>query len=170
MPGVPGQLSGKPPKRSDQRRRQNKVSPPVEKAIGAENVPIPPVDKDWHPLVQALYESLPDSGQSQFFQPSDWAVAQVVCESLSRELRPMIVTDQDGHAILGNDGRPMTRKLPLRGSSLSAYLRAFQGLLLIEGDRRRLRLELERRQPGGDKSHAPGVPNLDDYRARLAAG
>lgn len=174
MSGVPGQRSGPPPKRSDQRRRRNAAGPElgeITEAPGAVEVPIPPADQDWHPLAAGWYESLADSGQSSFYEPSDWAVAKLIAENMSRELRPLPLIDSEGHAVLDSRGKPIVRKLPMRGASVSAYLRAMSSLLVTEGDRRRLRLELQRLKPNGeDKPAHPEVPNLDDYRGRLGAG
>lgn len=169
MPGVPGQRSGPPPSRSDQRRRRNAPDPAlgeITKADGAVRVPIPPAPEHWHDLAVELYESLEHSGQSHFYERSDWATALIVCESLSRDLRAQPLIDADGKAVLDVNGQPIMRRLPLRGASLSAYLRALQSLMATEGDRRRLRLELQRPKPGGEQPAHPDVPNLADYRDR----
>lgn len=167
MPGVPGQRSGPVPKRRDQVRRQNKPAPgqEVDTAPGKPATP-EPADERWHPIARRWYESLEKSGQSDFYQQSDWATAHLIAECIHRDLAPRIVTDADGNVVLGADGEPLTRTLPMRGASLSAYLKAMAALLTTEGDRRRMRLELSRpsaEQPPSD----PEVPNLADYRDRL---
>lgn len=168
MPGVPGQ-PGHIPKRSDQRRRRNAPElGEITKAPGAAVVPVPPAYEDWDEIAIDFYESLPKSGQSDFYEPSDWALATVVCESLSRDLRSQPLIDQDGHAVLDAKGKPIMRKLPLKGANLSAYLRAFQVLMVAEGDRRRLRLELQRPGAAPDKADRPA--NVLDLTDRLAAG
>lgn len=165
MPGVPGS-GGPPPKRSSQRRRQNKPTTPIETAPGATDVVPPPAEEDWHPLARRWYDSLADSGQSVWYEPSDWALAGIIAESMSRDLAPRIVTDDEGNVVLDEDGKPMTRRLPMRGASLAAYLKAMTALLTTEGDRRRLKIELDKAQAG--QPEAPSIPNLDDYRGRFA--
>lgn len=169
MPGVPGQRSGPVPKRTDQRRRQN-ADPfgGVTTAPGAAEVEVPEADKGWHPLAARLYQALEDSGQSAFYEPSDWAIAALICEDISRALKPTPMIDAEGNIVLDKNGDIMMRTLPMRGASISAYLRAFQSLLATEGDRRRLRLELERPKPDGEQPADPSVPNIADYRNRLS--
>jgi hypothetical protein len=78
---VPGPL----PKRIEERRRQNKVPGEVTVAmVGA--VRPPPVPRRIHPQAAAWYRSLARSGQSQFFEPSDWAAAGFVCHLITKAL------------------------------------------------------------------------------------
>lgn len=115
-------------------------------------------DPEWHPVAKAWFESLADSGQSAFYEPSDWAVARLIAESMSRDLKPQIVGVTD-------EGEPIAYSRPLNGASLSAYLKGFSTLLVTEADRRRVQLELEKPKP----EPAPGadaVSILDDYRNR----
>ena len=76
------------PKRSAERRRRNKVitdkaTPP---ATGL-TVEVPPADPSWHTLAVGWYESLKISGQSQFYEPSDWAAAQVAAWYITELVR-----------------------------------------------------------------------------------
>ena len=83
----------------------------------------PPVDDAWHPIALRWYESLADSGQAQFYEPSDWATAAYLAEAMSRNL----------HA-----GQRFSAQL------FAAVMSGMSNLLVTEGDRRRVRLELER--------------------------
>lgn len=123
------------------------------------------VDPDWHPVARAWYQSLAESGQSDFYEPSDWAVARLVAESMSRDLKPQIVGTTE-------DGTPIAFSRPINGASLRAYLGAFASLLVTEGDRRRARLELEKPKPdqGDTPPGADAVSILDDYRDRDRTG
>lgn len=47
------------------------------------DVKIPPMKGDWHPRAKMLYRSLKSSGQSVYYQNSDWAMAVVACDLLS---------------------------------------------------------------------------------------
>lgn len=97
-----------------------------------------PADEKWHPVAKQWYESLAKSGQRIYYQPSDWAIAYVLAESLSLDLKPQFV------GINEQTGEVMMERIPLKGASLAAYLKGFTALMATEGDRRRLQLELER--------------------------
>ena len=151
---------GPVPERSDQRRRTN--SPETETAPAAKTVEVPAPSDKWHASATAWYESLEESGQSVYYEPSDWAVAWLIAESISRDLKPQVV------GINEESGEPVMATIPMKGASLAAYLKAMTALMVTEGDRRRARLELER---GGDPKPtgaAPGVTKLDEYRQRLS--
>lgn len=154
MPGVPG--SGGPiPKRSDQRRRRNQPEVPIDSAPAAPRAEPPAADDEWHPMARAWFESLAASGQSVFYEPSDWATAVLVAESMSRDLSEQVVG-------VTEKGDILKAKIPLKGASLAAYLKAMTVLLVTEGDRRRARLELERQRDAEQSD--PAVALLDEYR------
>ena len=96
-----------------------------------------PADEHWHDIAKWWYESLARSGQSIYYQPSDWATAYLLAESMSRDLKPQFVG-------LDEEGEPKFAVIPLKGASLAAYLKGFTVLMVTEGDRRRMNLELER--------------------------
>jgi hypothetical protein len=151
------------PKRSNQRHghRAKAEVDSVDRAPGAAEVDVPAADEKWHPIARAWYQSLASSGQAAFYEPSDWATAVLIAESLSRDLKPQFV------GISEATGEPIIETIPMKGASLAAYLKAMTALLVTEGDRRRARLELERPQPPGEE--APDVSWIDDARARLRA-
>lgn len=150
---------GPVPKRTDQRRRRNRPEVPAGSAPAARSVRAPRPDPAWHPIVRDWYRSLRRSGQSAFYEPSDWQTARLIAESMSRDLKPQFV------AMNEETGEPVVMVIPVKGASLAAYLKAMSALLVTEGDRRRSGVELQRppEQPAG-----PGVPHIDDYRDRLS--
>src|SRR5882757_6354402 len=89
------------PKRSDQLIRRNIPETPVEKitAIGA--VPIPELDLTSlgavrvHPLVVDFYESLKESAQNKFFEPSDWQTARLTMYAQNQELYATVSTGEN---------------------------------------------------------------------------
>lgn len=103
---------------------------------------LPDADPLWHPIAAGWYLSLRESGQAAFYQPSDWAVARYVAELMSRGL--------------------VSERAP-NGQYVAALNTAMSLLLSTEGDRRRARLELERKRPQGGPSAK--VTALDDYRS-----
>lgn len=150
---------GPVPVRSDQRRRTNSPEAQVVAVTTERTVPVPPADSEWHPVALAWYEALADSGQAIFYEPSDWATAYLVAESMHRDLGPQVVGTTES-------GQVIKDVIPLKGASLSAYLRAFSVLMVTEGDRRRAQLELERAQHSDpDADRAAGT--VSDIRARL---
>lgn len=141
---------GPVPKRSDQRRRTNAPDQPIDSLPGAAHAPSPEADENWHPVAKAWFDALGTSGQSQLYQPSDWATAVLIAESMSRDLSPQAIG-------ITEQGEVVRDVIPLKGASLSAYLRAMAVLMVTEGDRRRLHLELERTKasdPDEDRSQA----------------
>ncbi|SDL27910.1 hypothetical protein [Streptomyces indicus] len=95
----------------------------------------------WHPIATDWYLSLQESGQAVFYQPSDWAMARYAAELMSRGL--------------SSDRAP-------NGQYVAALNSVMASLLSTEGDRRRVRIELERKKPTGPQLAA--VRPLDAYR------
>jgi len=122
---VPGPR-GPVPNRSTQRRRTN--SPETESAPTATAEPVeqPEAEADWHPLAAEWYLSLGKSGQSAFYEASDWAQARIWTDLLSRTMR----NAKGPSAML-----------------VTAWAAGAAELLTTEGARRRMRLELERERP-----------------------
>jgi len=121
---------------------------------------VPRVNSRWHPIAKRWFQALAASGQAQFYEPSDWAAAELLAESMSRDLRPQVVGITDS-------GKVVKESIPLKGASLAAYLKAFGSLLVTEGDRRRVRLELERPVPEGGEEGGDNVTFLDQFRGGL---
>lgn len=129
------------PTRSDQRRRQNKNPEGIAtvKAPGAAEVAQPPADDTWHELARDWYESLAQSGQARWYQPSDWQTARVWAEILSRQLAGGRVSAQ----------------------MIAAWSGAATELLTTEGSRRRARVELE--SPDVDEDEAAADAAMVTY-------
>jgi hypothetical protein len=146
------------PKRASQRRRTPDAgTAKITTAPGAAEVTVPTADPSWHRVAREWFDSLGESGQSVYYEPSDYAVAFIIAESMSRELKPQPI-------LVG--GRISMRKVPPKAASITAWLHAMTGLLATEGDRRRVRLELER-PTGSDDGPLGDVAHLEDIRARL---
>lgn len=135
---------GPVPKRSSQRRRENKPEIPLRAGRAAARPRVPAADRTWHPIARGMFESLQRSGQSEFFEASDWQSARLAAEATSRLLKA-----EKFSAML-----------------LSAVDAMWARLLMTEADRRRLRIELER--PAEDEDEAAAVADLDQYRGRLS--
>lgn len=135
---------GPVPKRSDQRVRRNKPDVAVEKveSIGVVAVPELGFD-DPHFLTVDLYRSLSESAQARFYEPSDYQIARSVLHFLDQQFKT---------------SRPS-------GQMVQSLFSQLTDLLLTEGARRRVRLEVERAQAGGDVLEV-----ADLFRRRLSEG
>ena len=138
---------GPVPKKDAERRRRNKTDGPssipaevvnVDELL-AGDVEIPTPDENWHPIARQVYEAQMASGQVIWMEPSDWAMLYLMCESISRDLNPQVVG-------ITETGEVIRDYIPLKGASLSSYLKGFEALMMAEGGRRRLRVELERQK------------------------
>lgn len=136
---------GPVPKRSDQRRRRNKDGA-VDVAAAGTATASPALRPGLHPLAVAWYQALGESGQSRFYEPSDWMTAQLLAEGIDSFAR-----------------QP-------RASLLSTILSGSANLLVTEGDRRRLRLELVRAEAEATAAKAPTVATRNVRRLKAVDG
>lgn len=139
--------AGPVPKRSDQRRRSNGPTHPTlhgeawpaepEKMI-PEDYDLWEADENWHPIAKKFYEDALRSGQCYYYEASDYSVLYMVCESISRDMKPQVV------GIDPETGEIKRARIPLKGTSLNAYMKAMNDLLITEAGRRRVHVELVR--------------------------
>lgn len=138
---------GPVPKRTTERRRRNQDEP-VTTGVAGTVTTAPAASEHWAPLARDWYESLASSGQSQFYEPSDWQYARVVAELITR----------------GLEGER------LNGQLFSTIDSMMASLLTTEGDRRRVRVELEKPDPAAAAAKRTAkVTHLNAYR-RKASG
>lgn len=165
MAGVKG--SGGPvPKRSDQRRRRNAPARPVKKAASGTSTTKsgrPTCNTKWHPVARRWFLSLDDSGQSKFYEPSDWALAYLIAESMSRELKPQPILNPLTGEKIGEVERPP------KGSSLAGWLKAMTSLLVTEGDRRRLGIELQQAASDSAEPAPAPVTSIASWKAGIGS-
>lgn len=116
-------MPGPMPKRSADRVRRNKPETVIK--IGAAKKPTRPAeDKSWHIVAKRMYRSLKDSGQTEFWQQSDWEFARLAMDQLSKAL---IAAGEK----------------PIRAGMLAELNKMFTDLMFTEPARRRARIELE---------------------------
>ncbi|CAM3431524.1 hypothetical protein [Stackebrandtia soli] len=138
MPGHRGPV----PKRSDRRRRRNLDGRPDRITVSSNPVAAPSLGFPTHSLAADWYTSLAESGQAQYFEPSDWQAARILAFDLTRHL---------------NSGR-------VSAQMVAALWSAMGDLLTTEAARRRVRIEIERAD-GDEADHsAEVVAILHDYR------
>lgn len=136
-------ITGPIPKRSDERVRRNKVEG-LEKITTIGMVKQPDLGiPDPHHIVRELYLSLKNSAQARYYEPSDWQYARFALHFAD---------------VLLKQNRPSAQLL----ASVQTML---ADLLVSEGARRRVRLEIDRIDGGGEV-----IDVADLFRQRLAQG
>lgn len=124
---------GPVPKRSDRRVRRNKDGGEVERlAVDGGPVVAPPLGFETHEIAVSWYESLAESGQARYYEPSDWEYARYVANLMGRLL---------------NSARPSSQMVAALNSAMN-------DLLTTEASRRRVRLEIDRGKPADDGENA----------------
>lgn len=134
------------PKRSEERIRRNRPTSPVSRSEGAACVKPPPANKDWHPIAKRMWRALKESGQAKYCEPSDWAYAYSLMEDLTY--------------YKNSDKRS--------GQMLAALLSGMTPLMMTEGDRRRLQLELERPR-AESTADSDKIVSMSEWKRRLSA-
>lgn len=115
----------------------------------------PEPDPDWHPIALMVWEGLRKSGQADFYQQSDIAYAYSVCEDLSHYKQGSKGVDRETGELY-NKARS--------GQMLTAIMSALSNLLVTEGDRRRVRIELQSPEP---EQESAAVLAIADYKRDL---
>jgi hypothetical protein len=141
-------MHGPVPNREDQRVRRNIPEVPIEKVPVFGEVEVPQLDfpdPRIHPIAMDWYKSLAKSGQAQFYEPSDWQQARIVAYFLDDLL---------------SASKPSSMMLATLQSMMAS-------LLVTEGDRRRMRIEIERRKDKPTGEDAKVVKMSDIYRDRM---
>lgn len=145
-----GAVPGRPPNRSDDLSRERDANrrgrAPVTKGLMREVV-VPEANPNWHPIARMMYAAAQNSGMLDFYQQTDWAMIYSLMDDLS---------DMKYRRI--KYGRVNGQELAVIYSSLSA-------LGFTEGDRRRMRIELE--SPHEDEGPDAAVVAMDEYKAML---
>jgi hypothetical protein len=136
-------MPGPMPKRSEERTRRNK--PENEGGIAlskgvAKPVRVPAVDSNWHPRAKAWYRALKSSGMADYYQNSDYETARILCDALTEYYK-----------------RPTAMML-------ATILQGMTALGTTEGERRRMRIELEAPK---EATTPASVTALNSYRKQL---
>lgn len=137
---------GPMPKRSAVRRRTNHESDVTKTANISTGVPSPP-SPGWQESVKDLWEALGDSAMSQYYTPADWAFAWLTCEILTEAL-----TTRNAQTGM------------LNASMITSAMSDLARLGVTEGDRRRIRMEIE-----AEHELDPTIAVLEDYRKTVGA-
>lgn len=138
-------FKGPVPDRSTERVRRNKDGIDIETVTAFGYVEKPEIGfPNVHPLVRDAFESLKTSAQVRFYENSDWQYARITMYMLNE----------------------MLWQNRLSAQLLLAVNSMLSNLMMTEGDRRRLRIEIERKEnnPGAEGS----VTSIEEvFRERL---
>jgi hypothetical protein len=135
------------PKRSQERSRDDRPSDdriPMAKGI-AQGGDAFPVKDHWHPTAVEWYEALGESGIAAFYERSDWATAMIVAEELTHYFN--------------------TSTSRRSAQMLTALFSMMTSLGATEGDRRRMRIELEKPK---ELTRSASLTAIDGYKSKLA--
>ncbi|QFG04582.1 terminase small subunit [Mycobacterium phage Keziacharles14] len=141
-------------KRDEERVRRNTPDSPTETVAVHGAVVIPELgdvsfNGETHPMITDMYDSIKASAAVKYYEPTDWQFARLALLTLNQEL------------IFARDlGKPVG------AMKLTAINQMLSALLLTEGDRRRVRLEIERNP--GDSPSGNVVSMADALKQRLA--
>ncbi len=133
--------NGPVPKRSSERTRSpnDNVIERVQ-AFGVVKKPKLGLGDEVHPIIIDFWESCGESAQSRYYEQSDWQYLRITLHFLNKLL---------------NSGKPSAQMLTVVNQMLT-------DLLVSEGSRRRVRMEIEREQ------EKDNVVNIADYFRELA--
>ncbi|MEI6001146.1 hypothetical protein H3V53_29405 [Paraburkholderia bengalensis] len=141
-------------KRDEERVRRNTPENPTETISMIGTVEIPELGDmsymgETHPLIEEMYDAIKQSAAVKFYEPTDWQFARLALYTLNQEL---IAAKHQGK--------------PIGAMKLTAINQMLSALLLTEGDRRRVRLEIERAP--ADPTGGKVVDVTDVLKQRLA--
>lgn len=132
---------GPVPKRSEERIRRNEPEIPITKIEAAGVVEAPELDfPDPHPMIVDFWEAIVSSAQAEYYEPSDYEFARFTLHFADQLLK---------------SSRPSAQMLQGINSALS-------DLLVSEGARRRVRMEVERQ-----KTNAAVVDISEMFKERM---
>lgn len=152
-------LTGPIPKREEQRVGSGSGEPITKIAMEGE-VKAPSLRQYQNmltqPLTKGFWESLKESGQAKYYEPSDWMTALTALHLLDLQIRPYINKEQK--LVYGSVSPTM----------VAAVWQMLTSIAVTEGERRRLRIEVDR-STGVDEDGAKVIPISKVYEDRLRA-
>lgn len=139
---MPGPIRNRSTDLSRERDANRSDRLPLTKGTLRPVLDVPAPGEDWHEIAKDLYLSAAESGQSDFYQKSDWLLWYSLCEDLS-----------------------YYKKMGKRsGQMLQTIYSTMTELLVTEGARRKVSIELH--EPEDEEDDA-AVLALVDYRTDL---
>lgn len=104
----------------------------------------PPGSRDWHPIAKRLWKAAGESGQSIYYEASDWMILYSLMDDLTYY----------------KNGAKRS------GQMLQTIMSSLTTLLLTEGDRRRLQVELHKNEDV--TAVTPGAEEVEKWLAQMS--
>lgn len=111
----------------------------------------PAADAEWHEIARMQYEALLKDPARVWMGPADWALSYLMCENISRQLKPVAIGVVDGgydpetgENVAGHVAREI---VPLKGTDINGILKWYTSLGVTEAARMGLRKEVTFNQP-----------------------
>lgn len=157
-----GTKPGPPPKRAEERVRRNVPATGAASAMGEDafkDLPFdvellvepPAADPDWHDIARMQYEALLKDPARVWMGPADWALSYLICENISREMKPQVIGVVDGgydpetgETVAGHVAREV---VPMKGTAINAIIKWATMIGITEGARLALRREVTFNNP-----------------------
>ena len=136
---TPGPIPKREAERSRRNKSENEGGIPLSKGVSRGGKPLA-ASSDWHPRARQWYRSLTRSGMADYYEQSDWATAAIIADGLTEYYK-----------------RPTAMML-------ATLIQAMTSLGTTEGERRRMRIELE---PLKESETSASIVAIDTYRAQL---
>lgn len=139
---------GPVPKREESRQRRNKPERPVRhgKSGMTDAYRRPPANKYWSKLAKRIWRDLEKSGQSAYYEPSDWVAAYLLCDTVT--------------AFQESDMK--------NGQMLASINALMTELLMTEGARRRAGVELSRKTAEEREGEA-NIARMDKWQRKMSS-
>lgn len=169
-----GSKRGPAPKRDGERERRNVPTGGDAAIIGPDdlkNLPFdvellvepPPAGEKWEHGAKQVYEATLRDPARIWMGPLDWAAHWLFCESMSRDLAPQYVATVEGDG-LDVESRVVRERLPLKGASITGYLKWFGMIGVGESSRLALRREVTFNDP--PRAELASVSEIDVSQTR----
>lgn len=164
-----GTRRGPAPKRDAERARANKpaggdaiVLTPEDMATLPFEVELlvepPEPNENWHETAKQVYEATLRDPVRIWMGPLDWATHWFMCENLHREMSPQYVaTLDDPDGMLDPKDRVVREEIPMKGATITAYMKWFGMIGVGESSRLALRREVTFHQAA-----APDLASVTD--------
>lgn len=152
-----GLSTGPAPKRAAERNRANVPATGAAMEYGPEqfkNLPFevgaldepPPAADDWHDTAKLLYNNLTKDPARIWMGPYDWALAYLIHETISRELKPQVIGIVEGGINIETGeheaGRVAREVIPIKGATITAFLKWAMANGITEAGRLSIRKEI----------------------------
>lgn len=129
--GKPGPVPERKSNLSGHRSRDELDGETVSRVFIPTKVRQPKWDEKWHPIAIRLYRATLESGQCKWYEPSDYALLFFACDEISHYM----------------DSGRTAMKLQVINQMLT-------NLLITEGERRRVQMEIDRGDDAPDEDAA----------------